>query len=160
MNPLIYGWAQRHGVSFAALEELKYLFGLNGSTVVGALTDDGKSEAFVSSSLRLQAAHAGYGVWRNNVGAMQDETGRVVRFGLANDSKQLNARIKSSDLIGVKPVMIDASMVGQRIGQFWCRETKAVNWHYTGTERERAQLAWIELIVSLGGDAAFSTGAL
>jgi hypothetical protein len=107
------------------------------------------SEAGVQSRVRLEAARKGYLVFRNNVGAMEDVNGRVVRFGLANDSAALNKRIKSCDLIGIKPG-----------GQFWCREVKHASWHYTGTEREEAQLRFIQLILSLGGDAAFSTGGI
>lgn len=149
MNPALYAWAARHGVSPEALTDLARLFGLLRDDLHQHGVTDGMTEAGVQSRVRLAAAQAGYLVFRNNVGAMQDETGRVIRFGLANDSKKMNESIKSCDLIGLKPN-----------GQFWARECKHADWVYRGDDRERAQLAFIELVNSQGGDAAFSVGGI
>lgn len=116
------------------------------------------SEAGVQQLVRLEASLKGLRVWRNNVGAMEDETGRVVRFGLANESKQVNEVIKSGDLIGIRPVVIEATHVGRTIGQFVSREIKEPGWLYSGTEREVAQANWATLVQSLGGDAGFAAG--
>jgi hypothetical protein len=116
------------------------------------------SEAYSQSQVRLEAPRAGVTLWRNNVGVLTDLTGRPVRFGLANDSRQLNEALKSSDLIGWRPVLITPGHVGRTIAQFVSRECKAPGWKYTGTDRERAQKAWLDLVAAAGGDSAFATG--
>lgn len=115
----------------------------------------GKSEAFVQSTVRLEAAHASPPcfLWRNNVGAGKLASGNFVRFGLGNDSKKLNERMKSGDLIGGRSIVITSAMVGSRFLQFVSRECKREDWKYRGTAEENAQLAWATLINSLGGDA-------
>jgi len=116
------------------------------------------SEAYAQSQVRLEAPRAGVTLWRNNVGVLTDLTGRPVRFGLANDSRQLNEALKSSDLIGWRPVLITPEHVGRTLAQFVSRECKAPGWKYTGTDRERAQKAWLDLVAAAGGDSAFATG--
>ena len=113
------------------------------------------SERTLQDRIRLLASRLGWRLWRNNVGAARDSKGRVIRYGLANDSQQMNSVLKSSDLIGIKSVVITADMVGQTIGQFVAREVKAPGWSYHGTAREKAQKQFIDLINSLGGDASF-----
>lgn len=107
--------------------------------------------------IRLKASRKGIYLWRNNNGAVHTAEGNFIRFGLANDSKVINDRLKSSDLIGIKPVTITLDMVGKILGVFMSREVKRPGWKFTGTSRENAQLNWINLINSLGGDAAFIT---
>lgn len=125
-----------------------------------------KSEAWAQQQVRLQAARVGAFAWRNNVGATPARCGdcgaaqRPIRYGLANDSAQLNARLKSSDLILAIPRQITRADVGTTLAQFGAVECKAPGWGYTATERERAQLAWLTLIRRLGGMATFSTGVL
>lgn len=116
------------------------------------------SEAKVKNLVRLEAAKLGIHLWRNNVGATYTHDGHLLRYGLMNDSTQLNKVIKSSDLIGIRPLIITPEMIGKTIGQFIAREIKHADWKYTGGEREQAQLKFIELVKSLGGDADFSTG--
>lgn len=153
----LHQWAIRHGVSASALDELQALFGLNGAHVMPEAAS-GTSETAVQAVVRLEAARRGVRLFRNNVGVLQDDTGRPVRYGLANDSKQVNEAIKSGDLIGFRPVLITHDMVGAVIAQFVSRECKRAGWRYTGKGREAAQMAWAVLVATNGGDAAFCTG--
>lgn len=150
-------WAIRHGVSAQALHELETLMGLHGGHVMPA-GHEGVSESAVSAAVRLEAGQKGIHLWRNNVGVLEDATGRPVRYGLANDSKELNKRLKSGDLIGWRRRLIGPEHVGTVIAQFVSRETKRVGWQYKGDAHEQAQLAWANLVLAAGGDAAFCTG--
>lgn len=145
-------WALRHGVPFAALQELREIM---GTVQTDPAHQSGSSEAAIQKRVQLAATRSGARLWRNNVGALKDERGVPVRYGLANDSAALNKVIKSSDLIGIKPVTITPDMVGSTIGQFVAREVKAGGWQYSGNSHELAQLKFIELVTALGGDARF-----
>lgn len=119
------------------------------------------TEAYAQSLVRLEAARTpGVTLWRNNVGVLVDQTGRPVRFGLANESPALNAALKSSDLIGWRSVVVTPDMVGRTVAVFLAREVKAPGWRYRGDAHERAQRAWLDLVTLAGGDAAFTTGPL
>ena len=114
------------------------------------------TEAHVQSLVRLEAPRLDLRLWRNNVGVLDDEHGRPVRYGLANDSKALNQVLKSSDLIGWRSVTVTPDMVGARIAQVVTVECKSEGW--TGpprTPREQAQAAWIKLVVDAGGVGGF-----
>jgi len=116
------------------------------------------SETGVASHVRLDAANRGVDLWRNNVGALLDVNGRPVRYGLANDSKKMNKRIKSSDLIGLTPVMITQDMVGQILGVFTAVETKRDDWVFKpNDERAVAQKAFHDIVRTAGGYAGFAT---
>ena len=116
------------------------------------------NEADVQNLVRLAASKLGVRLFRNNVGASLLANGSFVRWGLANDSAEMNRVIKSADLIGIRPVVITPEHVGTTLGQFVSREIKAPNWIARDTDRERAQRAWATLVNSLGGDAAFTSG--
>ena len=136
-------WAIRHHVSDEALLELKQAIGILDQVPAPNIT----TEAEAQNVVRLRATEAGARLWRNNVGVLKDERGVPVRFGLCNDSSALNRILKSSDLIGISST-----------GQFLAREVKRPGWTYKGTDREIAQLNFINLINTLGGDAKFTTG--
>jgi hypothetical protein len=157
MTPAVIAWAKRNNVSPAALIELRAIFGMIGGHFLPP-TVKGISEAAAQAAVRLEATRKGVRLFRNNVGALVRPDGVPVRFGLANESPEVNRVVKSSDLIGWRPVLIEAHNVGHVIAQFVSRECKVPGWHYTGTEREAAQLAWLQLVASGGGDAAFCTG--
>lgn len=138
---------------------------------------EGGSEARAQQLARLDVArYSVNGVramaWRNNVGAtpaktkhvcprcsfLFEQTQQPTRYGLANDSMQLNRRIKSADLICAIPRLIVPEMVGQVIAQFGSIEVKRPGWVYSGKDQEPGQMAWAALIQSVGGFATFSTG--
>lgn len=105
-----------------------------------------QTETDVQNMTRLAVQSAGGVAWRNNRGALPDERGVPVRFGLANDSTQLDKRFKTGDLVGMSPG-----------GLFVMWECKPPGWRYRGTEREVAQLAAIHFVRSRGGRAGFVT---
>lgn len=139
--------------------------------------DDGKqgdSEAWAQQQVRFQIGQeAGGYAWRNNVGAQKTKEPcqcpscgfkfslerAPLRWGLANDSAALNKKFKSSDLICAIPRTVTADMVGKVIAQFGAIETKHPGWEYNPHDKhEAAQAAFLQLVNSIGGFAAFSTG--
>lgn len=115
-------------------------------------------ESDVLKLVKIEAAKKNCLLWRNNSGAVYDRKGNFIRYGLANESAKMNEIIKSGDLIGIKCVTVTREMVGTKVGIFVSREVKRSDWKYTGTPREVAQKAFIDLVNSLGGDAAFAYG--
>lgn len=111
-------------------------------------------ETDVSALIRIEGEKRGVSLMRNNSGAFE-KSGRWVRYGLGNDSKRVNELVKSSDLIGITcgawwgwPAVV---------GLFTAVESKRPGWRYTGTDRERAQLAFINYVRRRGGVACFAT---
>lgn len=159
MQPDLHAWSVRHAIPADALADLRAILSARDHAPPPANPDALAGEARVQSLVRLEAAQAGVWLTRNNVGATLDpDTGRLIRYGLANESKQQNQRIKSADLIGFRKRVILAADVGTVIAQFVSRECKAEGWRYTGTGREAAQAAWRDFINTNGGDAAFVSG--
>ena len=113
----------------------------------------GFDEAWVQGQIRLAAPKKGWMLWRNNVGALVDKRGIPVRYGLANDTKAMNERIKSADLVGIRPRVVTQQDVGATIGQFVSIEVKHPGWKWSGDQHEIAQLKWATLVASLGGHA-------
>lgn len=113
-------------------------------------------EAVVQQQIRLEASRQGARLWRNNNGAAMDKAGRLIRYGLGNDSAKLNKHMKSSDLIGITPVKMTPAHVGRTVGVFTSIEVKKGSWIYKGTERELAQAQWLNLVILLGGIAMFA----
>lgn len=155
-SPLeLKAWATRHHVGLDALAELSAILG----AVVIAAPGTG-SEGRVQSQVRLAAPAHGMRLWRNNTGALLDERGVPVRYGLANDTPALNKRLKSSDLIGWRRLPISPAMVGSHVAQFVAIECKREGWRPSPTdEREAAQRNWLTLVAADGGVAKFVTGA-
>lgn len=160
MNDL-HEWFNRNAgkpLTVEAFRDLQITLGTYTPPLPAEAPGAGKSEAWAQSVVRLEASEKGVKLFRNNVGVLEDKTGRPVRYGLGNDSAKMNEVIKSGDLIGLKSVIITPAMIGHRFGQFVSVECKSPGWQFTGTGREKAQLAWANLVNSMGGMACFATG--
>jgi len=155
-------WAHRWTVPAECLADLLLCMGIGDVPpklpIPTQIPPPNATEAWSSSVIALEAPR--YGIWmtRNNVGALLDKRGVPVRYGLANESAERNEVIKSADRVGIRPVVITASMVGCTIGQFISRECKRPDWTYKGDAHEQAQANWAALVIKYGGDAKFATG--
>jgi hypothetical protein len=98
------------------------------------------SEHEIQQRIRLACGRGPVRLWRNNTGALVDQQGRFVRFGLCKGS---------SDLIGLRSVVVRPEMVGQRIAQFVALEIKAPQGVVSPEQR-----AFLRLVEELGGLAA------
>lgn len=88
-----------------------------------------RSEANIQNDILIALSKAGATVWRNNVGALKDKTGRLVRYGVGGNG--------GSDIIGICPD-----------GRFLAVEVKK----NTGRATED-QLRFIEAVRAKGGRA-------
>ena len=79
----------------------------------------------------------GVRLWRNNVGALSDRNGHLVRYGLAPGS---------SDLIGLRQVTVSEEMVGRQMAVFVAIEVKSARGRLT-TEQRR----YLQVVERLGG---------
>ena len=148
----IHDWAKRWQIPTQVLQEL---------TTVGMIEEsigsDMTSESGVQSLIRLNASRIGIRLWRNNVGAYKTDEGGWVRYGLCNESKQMNERVKSSDLIGIRSLTVTPEMVGTVVGQFVAREMKKPLWKFRESDKRAvAQKRYIDLVNRMGGDASFN----
>ena len=77
-----------------------------------------ETEQQIQQAIRLAIGAPGTGatIWRNNTGALRDERGRLVRYGLCQGS---------ADLIGFRRVTVTPEMVGQTVAEFVAIEVKA-----------------------------------
>lgn len=150
----LYTWGMRWRVPNAAMQELTELFGISSN-----LNPNNISEAAIQQQIRLRASQQGARLWRNNVGVMFNDVGVPVRFGLCNESAAMNKQMKSSDLIGITPIVITSQYVGQTLGVFTAYEVKRGDWSYKGNKREIAQLNFIQLVSTMGGIARFINNA-
>lgn len=149
-------WAERFNIGPDALFSLYQILTIPlGSHAVGEYEKN--SETYVQNVLRVLASSREHAyLWRNNVGATQTPDGRMIRYGLCNESKKLNQRFKSSDLIGGTPVTVTADMVGKRVMIFTAVEVKKADWKPgSDTQRERGQLRFINAVRAAGGFGFF-----
>lgn len=114
-------------------------------------------ESQIQQEIQLEAARLDCILLRNNSGALPDRQGREVRFGLGNISKKYSEQMKSSDLIGLKRVVITPDMVGRTLAVFTAVEVKDSDWKYsTSDKRAVAQKNFIEWVLAMGGFAGFA----
>lgn len=73
-------------------------------------------ESAIQQNIMLGISKPGVRIWRNNCGALKDQDGRLIRFGVANPG--------GSDLIGWRSVTVTPDMVGQKIAVFLAIEVK------------------------------------
>ena len=73
------------------------------------------SEYEIQQRIRLACGRGAVRLWRNNTGALVDQQGRFVRFGLCKGG---------SDLIALRSIEIRPELVGQRLAQFVALEVK------------------------------------
>ena len=98
------------------------------------------SEHEIQQRIRLACGRGTVRLWRNNTGALVDQQGRFVRFGLCKGS---------SDLIGLRSLEVTPEMVGQRLAQFVALEVKTESGTVSPEQR-----AFLQLVQQLGGVAA------
>jgi hypothetical protein len=117
-------------------------------------------ETPVAQRVQVEAARLGIITMRNNVGACMDEHGRLIRYGLMNESAKQNEKIKSSDYIGITPVRCFVDNLGLvTLGVFTAIETKASDWTFSQNDKRAvAQAAFHDIVRGYGGFAGFATG--
>lgn len=152
----VFEWAMRHGISTVALHELLSVITPTRGIPPEPAASRFQSEAAVQADLQIEASRRGGELWRNNNGALKDETGRLIRYGLGNTSAAISSEFKSSDLIGIFPRMITPDMVGSVIGQFAAVEVKKPGWKKPSDDREHAQARFLSTVVALGGYGRFA----
>lgn len=118
-------------------------------------------EQIAQDEVRLTAASVSMRLLRNNRGAFKNEHGRLVRFGLGNESEK-DKDFLSSDEIGGTMVTITPEMVGKTVFIFTAIEVKPKGFkmrQFKPGTREYGQLKFLEWVVSMGGFGGFATCA-
>jgi len=100
------------------------------------------SEQTIQQQIRLACSRGPVRLWRNNVGRLLDQQGRMVTFGLCPGS---------ADLIGFHTVTITPEMVGQQLAVFAAVEVKAPKGRPTPE-----QTAFLEHVAAAGGLAGIA----
>lgn len=113
------------------------------------------SETNIQQQIRIASHQMHCPLLRNNSGACRDDTGRMIRYGLGNDSAKINKVFKSSDLIGIRRVMVTPEMVGTVVGLFWAVEVKVPGWRMD--DRAKAQQNFGDWVRTHGGLFQFAT---
>lgn len=97
-------------------------------------------------------------MWVNKSGALTDENGRMIRYGLGHSSAQQVRSWASSDLIGITPTLITQDMVGYYLGVFTAYEVKHPDWKLQPSDaRAHAQAKYMQIVREACGYAGFVT---
>lgn len=97
------------------------------------------TEQQIQQEIRLKLSRGSTRLWRNNTGALRDERGQLVRYGLCAGS---------ADLIGIRTITITPDMVGQTVGVFTALEVKAARGRVTSEQQ-----AFLAMVRQQGGIA-------
>lgn len=100
------------------------------------------SEQHLQQRIRLELGSGPVRLWRNNVGALRDQRGRLVSYGLCTGS---------SDLIGLRQLTVGPEHLGQSLAVFCAIEVKTRRGRATA-EQERF-LAAVQQLGGLAGVA-------
>ena len=146
MRDVISTWAEYWRVPPQVVDDLRNRLAIDANHVN---SDSGAigSEARAQSEIRLAGPDHGVLLWRNNKGALPNNHGIPVRFGLCNDNKQVGDTYSSADLIGIRRFVVQPQHVGTTIGQFASVEVKAA----CGRRVAPGQHNWANLVTTWGG---------
>ncbi len=123
-------------------------------------------ERDILNEIRLAASATGMTTWRNNVGTgwtgevIRVKAGSIVRVRedaiLIHNPRPLHAGLckGSSDLIGIRPVVVTAEMLGQTLAQFAAVEVKSSRGRVT-----EVQDRFLQFVRSAGGYAVIARSA-
>jgi hypothetical protein len=100
------------------------------------------SEQAIQQQIRLACSRGATRLWRNNVGRLLDQQGRMVTFGLCPGS---------ADLVGFTTIEITPDMVGTTVAIFTAVEVKAARGRPTPQ-----QTAWLDHVRAAGGRAGIA----
>jgi hypothetical protein len=95
------------------------------------------SEQELQQRIRLELGRGPVRLWRNNVGALRDQRGRLVSYGLCPGS---------SDLIGLRRLRVAPEHLGQELAVFCALEIKSQRGLPTA-EQQR----FLALVQAMGG---------
>lgn len=100
------------------------------------------SEQQIQQAIRLKLSKGRTRLFRNNSGALRDERGQLVRYGLCSGS---------ADLIGFQQVTITPDMVGQSLAVFTAIEVKSPTGRPTAEQE-----AFLAMVTHFGGRAGIA----
>ena len=148
-------WCARWSIPAQAIKEYYELYQV-------PLVEDERTRGFSEAAIQGEIVRSANpsidaSLWRNNMGATADESGRLIRYGLGHVSKKFNLDWKSSDLIGITPIVVTPRHVGYRLGVFTAVEVKEPGWTKPKNEHERGQANFLGSVIAKGGIGMFAT---